>query len=247
MNTEQKQWFESWFDTSYYHALYQHRNDDEARLFIATMVMYLELQPHQRVLDVACGKGRHSRVLHEHGLKVVGFDLSENSINEASIYSSDDLQFMVHDMREPLNEGPFDAAFNLFTSFGYFDRSEHDLISLRNIYHTLSNRGYFVQDYLNANSILDELPSSGQLELDGVKYSWNKYLQQGQIFKDIKIIDGKKVLEFQEKVKAYSLDELKFLHEQAGFELKQVFGSYKLDNYDPESSPRMILVSHKLD
>jgi SAM-dependent methyltransferase len=245
MNTEQKQWFESWFDTAYYHALYQHRNDEEARLFIATMVMYLKLQPHQRVLDVACGKGRHSRVLHEHGLKVLGFDLSENSINEASIYSSEELQFKVHDMREPLNEGSFDAAFNLFTSFGYFDRSEHDLISLRNVYHSLSDGGYFVQDYLNAEPVLNELPSKGKTEIDGVIYSWTKHFHQGQILKDIEVIDRQNTLNFQEKVKAYTLEELKFLHEQAGFDVKQVFGNYKLDDFDPPSSPRLILISQK--
>jgi SAM-dependent methyltransferase len=245
MNTEQKQWFESWFDTAYYHALYQHRNDEEARMFIATMVMYLKLQPHQRVLDVACGKGRHSRVLHEHSLKVLGFDLSENSINEANIYSSDELQFKVHDMREPLKESLFDAAFNLFTSFGYFDRSEHDLISLRNIYHSLSDGGHFVQDYLNAEPVLKELPSKGNTEIGGVHYSWTKHFHQGQIIKDIEVKDGEKILNFQEKVKAYSLDELKFLHEQAGFEVQQIFGNYNLDNFEPRTSPRLILISQK--
>lgn len=245
MNTEQKQWFESWFDTAYYHALYQHRNDEEARLFIATMVMFLKLQPHQRVLDVACGKGRHSRVLREHGLKVLGFDLSENSINQANIYGSDELKFKVHDMREPLNEGLFDAAFNLFTSFGYFDRSEHDLISLRNIYHALNAGGCFVQDYLNAEPILKELPSQGNTEIDGVEYSWIKHFDQGQIIKDIQVKDGSESLQFQEKVKAYTLDELKFLHEQAGFTVQHVFGNYKLDSFDPETSPRLILVSQK--
>ena len=245
MNMKEKQWFESWFDTTYYHQLYQHRNDEEARLFIATMVMFLNLQPYQRVLDVACGKGRHSRVLHEHGLKVLGFDLSVNSINEAKIYASEELQFLVHDMREPLEDDQFDAAFNLFTSFGYFERNEHDLISLRNIYNSLADGGCFVQDYLNAQPVMQDLPSHGNAEIDGVEYSWLKHFDQGHILKDIHLKDGQNQLNFQERVKAYSLDELKFLHEQAGFEVIHVFGNYLLDAYDQDTSPRLILVSRK--
>ena len=54
----QKKWFQSWFDTSYYHILYKNRNDDEAQRFITNLVEYLNIAKDQKILDLACGKGR---------------------------------------------------------------------------------------------------------------------------------------------------------------------------------------------
>ena len=69
-------WFESWFDTAYYHALYAHRNDAEAMAFMDALVGYLRLESGAKVIDVACGKGRHAAHLAELGMDVLGFDLS---------------------------------------------------------------------------------------------------------------------------------------------------------------------------
>ena len=56
----QKEWFASWFDSPYYHLLYQHRDDNEAKQFIGHLTEALDLPQGAKVLDLACGKGRHS-------------------------------------------------------------------------------------------------------------------------------------------------------------------------------------------
>ena len=53
-------WFESWFNSPYYHLLYRDRDESEARPFIECLTQHLQLPPRARVLDLACGKGRHS-------------------------------------------------------------------------------------------------------------------------------------------------------------------------------------------
>ena len=121
-----KDWFVDWFDTPYYHILYQNRNDLEAKKFIQTLMGHLKLPKSSKILDLACGKGRHSKTLNELGYDVLGVDLSENSINEAKRLSNDTLSFRVHDMREVLVGTKFDAIFNLFTSFGYFDSNKEN-------------------------------------------------------------------------------------------------------------------------
>ena len=113
-------WFASWFDTPYYHILYKERNYREAQIFMDNLTHYLNLPEKAKVLDLACGKGRHAIYLNQLGFEVIGADLSENSIAEASKNSNSSLQFQVHDMREKFDD-QFDAIFNLFTSFGYFD------------------------------------------------------------------------------------------------------------------------------
>jgi SAM-dependent methyltransferase len=79
MNTS-TDWFASWFDTKFYHILYKHRDHKEARLFMANLVSFLHLKKGDNVLDLACGKGRHSVFLNSLGLDVIGADLSKNSI-----------------------------------------------------------------------------------------------------------------------------------------------------------------------
>lgn len=239
-------WFETWFDTNYYHELYQHRDEEEARVFIATMVMYLELRAGERVLDLACGKGRHSRELQKHGLEVVGIDLSKNSIEEAKIYESEEMVFDIHDMRKSLTKyGKFDAIFNIFTSFGYFNSREEDVKSLKNVSKALLAGGQFVQDYINAEAVMANLPEEGEKDTGELSFHWKKYLDNGYIVKDIEVVENGEKKKFQERVKVYSIDELKAIHEEAGLKVVAVFGAYELDPCEASSSPRIILVSEK--
>ena len=97
-------WYSSWFDTPYYHILYKDRNYREAQLFMDNLTHYLNLPEKAKVLDLACGKGRHAIYLNQLGFDVVGADLSENSIAEASKNSNDTLHFVVHDKRVPYDE-----------------------------------------------------------------------------------------------------------------------------------------------
>lgn len=246
MATTTDNWFETWFDTPYYHLMYQHRDEEEARVFIATMVMYLELRAGQRVLDLACGKGRHSRELQHHNLEVVGIDLSKNSIEEAKIYESDDMVFDIHDMRKPFTKfGKFDAVFNIFTSFGYFDSRDEDVKSIKNVARAMNPGGQFVQDYINAASVIPLLPQTGSKEVDSIRFSWEKRYENGYIIKDILVVDNEKEHRYQERVKVYSLEELKDIHREAGLKVVAEFGAYELDPYNADSSPRIILISEK--
>ncbi len=146
VSQKSKNWFASWFDTPYYHILYKDRNYREAQLFIDTITHYLNLPENAKVLDLACGKGRHAIYLNQLGFDVVGADLSENSILEAQKNTNETLHFQVHDMRESFEE-KFDAIFNLFTSFGYFENDADNLKTLVAIKDSLSEYGFAVIDF----------------------------------------------------------------------------------------------------
>jgi len=111
-------WFKDWFNSPYYHQLYQHRDDSEAMQFVKKMISFLHPNPNSRMLDVACGKGRHSKALADMGFDVTGIDLSSESIAEAKKSEADNLHFYEHEMRLPFWINYFEFAFNLFTSFG---------------------------------------------------------------------------------------------------------------------------------
>src|SRR5256714_8037804 len=69
------EWFEQWFGEEY-HALYPHRDEEDARRAVALIQRVVPWQSGDRVLDLACGPGRHAAELERLGARVVGFDLS---------------------------------------------------------------------------------------------------------------------------------------------------------------------------
>jgi SAM-dependent methyltransferase len=238
-------WFESWFDTVYYHTLYQHRNEAEAAAFVDTLLQRLALHSGMRVADIACGKGRHSAHLASHGLSVWGMDLSGNSILAAQSLGVKGVDFQVHDMREQFPQANFQAIFNLFTSFGYFDDPAEDERVLENMAAACVDGGYVVQDYLNAELVLADLPQEAVLERGGYRFKTKKHLSGSHIVKDIQVLDGADVHEFQERVRIFSKDTLVGLHEKAGLKLMGVYGDYGLGDFDPKTSPRIVVISQK--
>ena len=94
-------WYQTWFNTPYYHDLYQHRDLNEAKAFIASLCRKLGVKEGEIAIDVACGRGRHAQVLANQGLDTIGLDLSPESISYANQFAHEGLDFLVGNMLEP--------------------------------------------------------------------------------------------------------------------------------------------------
>src|SRR5215218_887028 len=94
-------WYKDWFNSPFYHKLYFERDEKEAQQFILTLLDHVKPAKDSRMLDVACGRGRHSRFLARQGYDVTGIDLSLDSILYAKQFETDNLHFYQHDMRLP--------------------------------------------------------------------------------------------------------------------------------------------------
>lgn len=238
-------WYESWFDSPYYHILYSHRDDKEAALFIENLVNHLRLQKNDRILDLGCGKGRHSQQFYRLGFDVTGVDLSNNSINYCKQFENERLTFYVHDMRELFRINYFDAVFNLFTSFGYF-KTEHDnQLAINSAAKSIKPGGVFVLDYLNAEQACRQMKPHYEMEVEGIKFSIDKKIENGYFIKDIHFSDQGKKFEFNERVQMLDLPGFEKYFKKAGLEIKSIFGSYQLTEFSKETSDRLILVAYK--
>ncbi len=245
-NSSENNWFASWFDSPFYHKLYANRDLKEAELFIQNLVKYFDLKPHQKVLDLACGKGRHAFFLSKFGLDVTGLDLAPNSIAEAqSNFVSDALKFDVHDMRKVYKNEKFDFIFNLFTSFGYFDQESDNLKVLNSIFEMLSPKGTLVIDFMNAQKVTQELVLEETKTMEETVFNIKRSFSGKHIFKQINFEDGAEKYSYTERVQALFLNDFKNLLEQANFELLAFFGDYNLNNFDETNSPRLILIAKK--
>lgn len=241
MQKDTTNWFASWFDTPYYHILYKDRDHAEAQHFMDNLTHYLNLPEDAKILDLACGKGRHSLYLNQLGYDVTGADLSENSIAAASEFANDKLHFKVHDMREPFEE-KFDAVFNLFTSFGYFESDDDNLTTLKAIKESLTEYGFAVIDFMNVNYVINNLVPEEVKTVEGIDFHIKRYVKDNHIFKEIDFEDKGQKFHFTEKVKALTLDDFEQMMEEAGIFLLDVFGDYKLRKFFKNDSERLIMI-----
>lgn len=240
-----KEWFDEWFDSPYYHILYRHRDEEEAQEFIDNLAQYFDFQENQKAMDLACGKGRHSIYLAKKGLDVTGLDLSVKNIELASRHAHKHLRFDVHDMRETYADEEFDYVFNLFTSFGYFDdASEHEK-TIKSVRNSLKPGGCLTIDFLNPQMVIDQLVPSEIKNIDGINFRISRYIEDGFIIKNIHFEDDGQAYFFQERVKAITKSEFLSYFESAGLKVIDIFGDYQLGEFQEHQSNRMILIAQK--
>jgi SAM-dependent methyltransferase len=239
--------FNVWFDTAYYHLLYAHRDENEATEFIDRLVHYLNPPIDARMLDIACGKGRHALQLAQKGFCVAGIDLSPSSIESARTLEQDNLEFLVHDMRNPIPLEPVDYAFNFFTSFGYFENASEDQQAIASMQKILKSDGCLIMDYLNTALAESQLIPYSEYISEGIHFVCERTVGERFIHKKIRVHDPKQTepLLFEERVARYRLKDFELLFEAAGLAIETCFGNYTLEAFDASSSPRLILVARK--
>lgn len=241
-----KEWFETWFDTSYYHILYGHRDENEARNFIGNLLTYLELSNDVKIIDIGCGRGRHAKLLNEKGYDVTGIDIASSSIEYAKQFENQHLHFYCHDKRKVFREGAFDVGLNLFTSYGFLKQRNDLEIALKSMAKNLKHGGIFVLDYLNEGKIKHLDLHKEEVENQGINFKMNKQITGHQIIKDIEVNDHGKVLTFREEVHLITLEEFRELFENASLKILHTFGDYQLNDYERTHSDRLILIAEKI-
>jgi SAM-dependent methyltransferase len=238
------EWFAEWFDSPYYHLLYQHRSHDEARAFIQTLLQFLQLPTNNRLLDVACGKGRHAKALADAGYFVTGIDLSPDSIQSAQALANENLEFFVHDMRHLFRTRYYHAVFNLFTSFGYFSAEHDNTLAARAMASALLPGGLLVVDFVNREPACANIEANQHeiIEREGVRFTLHRSYTKQHYIKQIDVQDGEQQATFFEKVSAFTPAQLEAYFKAEGLVTLHLFGNYACEAYDIKSSPRMIFI-----
>jgi len=235
--------YNNWFDSSYYHILYDNRDYNEAKEFVKTILKHIKLKKNSKILDAACGKGRHSIEIEKFGYKVTGIDLSKNSIREAKKNENKNLNFLIHDISVPMNE-KYDAVFNLFTSFGYHDKKK-DLDVLNAIEINLKNNGIGIIDFFNINRVKNELVEKEIIVKKDIKFNITRKVNKNYVSKNITFEDNQTTYDYNESVNALSLKEFEEYFSKTNLEILEVFGDYNLKEFKTNVSPRLIILFQK--
>lgn len=246
-------WYEEWFDSDAYELVYEQRDLTEARRLADLIELTAEPESGARVLDVGCGRGRHSRILAARGYTVTGVDLSENAIRTARRRAvaegvDDRVTFEQGDMRCLDFDAVFDGAVNLFTTFGYFDDDGDHQRVIDGIARALVPGGWFVQDFLNAPYVRAHLVAEDEKMVDGVRVRQERWLDGDYVKKRITFHrngdeDGD-LPSFTESVHLLTVADFRRMYEAAGLTLEITFGDYDGSPHTPES-PRLILYARR--
>ena len=243
-------WYEEWFWSDAYTRVYDHRDEEEAEQLVDLIEHEMSPAPNAHLLDIGCGRGRHTRTLARRGYRVTGIDLSEKAIEAARAEAADEgldatTSFHVGDMREPVCDGCADGVVNLFTSFGYFEEDAENERALAAMTTALRSGGWFLQDFLNAPVVADSLGASERETEDGITIHQDRWIEDGRVNKKITIHHDGQTDTFEESVRLFTLYDLKEMYARVGLDLVELFGDYDGGDYKPDESPRLLLHARK--
>jgi SAM-dependent methyltransferase len=239
-------WFKTWFDSPYYHILYRERDEKEARQVIHALIDFLKPEPGSVMLDQACGRGRHARILASLGFEVTGIDLSENNIVYCKQFEAENLHFAIHDIRRIISVNTFDYVFNLFTSIGYFRHDHDQQLTVSSAAAALKKGGFFIIDFMNVHWVISRLIPEEHQTIDGIHFHISRRVENGFIIKEIKFRADHQDHHFTESVEAMTIEDFDRYFEQAGLKRLHIFGNYSLQPFDKNLSERLILIAQKL-
>lgn len=243
-----KNWFETWFNHPLYLQVYAHRDDADAKKLLNLVLPVTGLPHGSKVLDLACGAGRHSVLLAEKGFQVTGADLSENLLevarNEASAKKLD-ITFSRQDMRFFKFPMPFDGIFNLFTSFGYFDDDRENFSVFKTVSDHLVPGGFFIFDYLNGSFIRNNLVPQDEKVVNGTRIFQQRRIEGDTVKKRVVLEHaGLGKLEFEESVKLYDPALIERVLFTFNLKVEYRAGDFA-GNPLSEKSQRLILIARK--
>ncbi|MDX1395947.1 MAG: methyltransferase domain-containing protein [Gemmatimonadota bacterium] len=239
--TAPSEWFREWFGDAYL-SLYPHRDEDEAEAGVELFVEDGAPAEGARILDLACGAGRHLQRLRARGFEATGMDLSAALLAEARKRPRVRGSLVRGDMRAlPFADGAFGGLVNFFTSFGYFTSRGEDLAVIDEVRRVLSPGAPFIMDYLNAPWVMERLEPETVSEIQGKRVRQVRWVEDGQVFKRIEIREGDAGPEvYHERVRLYEPDDLERILAERGLRSEARFGGYHGEHFG-DGSPRLIL------
>jgi SAM-dependent methyltransferase len=242
VGSQEADWFEEWFGEDYLH-IYQHRDETEAERAIELIATNLAGRQIDTVLDLACGAGRHTRVLRERWW-TVGLDLSMALLRLARKESAD-APYVRADMRElPFADESFDLVVNLFTSFGYFDDDAEHVRVLACVGAAMKRGGTLVIDFLNASQVRRKLVPYDERVENGIRIEQRRTISPDGRFVEKTITLPERGKEYIERVRLLSSRDLHAMLVNAGFNVVKLLGDYAGTEW-AEDSPRTILFANR--
>jgi SAM-dependent methyltransferase len=241
---------ENWFATAFdalYPVLYAHRTVEAAGPEARFAAERLGICPCDRVLDLACGSGRHIVHLLQHSSFVVGLDYSPDLLRIAREETLGKSLLVRGDMRRLPFTDQFDFLVNFFTSFGYFASEEDNAAVAQQMARALKQGGGFLIDHANLPNVRETLIPHSERQAEDLTIQEDRWLDEIslRVNKLTRVVrEDVLIAETRESVQLYAPETLCALLSSAGLATDAIYGDYDGAAIDADQ-PRMILLGHK--
>jgi SAM-dependent methyltransferase len=225
-----------WYAESFgalYPVIYAHRTVEAARAEAAFARDVTGLRADDAALDLACGTGRHLVHLAEGTERLAGLDYSRDLLKVARErvhgIARTDIRLVRGDMRRLPFPCAFDAVFNFFTSFGYFQSDEENRAVALEVARVLRPGGRFFIDYVNPRYVARTLTPETVREDGGFRIRERRWIDQARrrVNKTVRVDrGGREVARLEESVRLYEAPDFAALLASAGLEVTGLYGDY---------------------
>lgn len=211
----------------------------------------------QKILDAACGFGRHVIELRKRGFNVTGLDYSRKMLNRARKNAASAgilAEFVQGDMKDLPYHEAFDAVLNLGQSFGYFARYEEHQMALDSFAQSLKPNGTLLLDLRNPEYIFSRMRETGGNAIfpehdnpRGIPVTIREFAneKQGLFVITFEWEKGAKKQRYVLPVHLFNFEELQPMLARAGFTVEHAWGNYNGGEFENTTSPRLTILARK--
>lgn len=248
-------WWKEFFDDTYGRLGLEIINPERTTREVDFIIDALKLEKSERVLDLACGMGRHALELARRGFTAVtGLDYTQQYLEKAlSAKRREDLNvsFIKGDMRsipfdaEEDEEG-FDAVYNYYTSFGFFEKEADNEKVIASVSKALKPGGRFLAELMHRDFTIRHFQARSWIDYDEgfVLKEHEIDLAASRVIGKWTFISDGKITSSDMRLRMYSLHEMIAMFKRNGLEFVEAWGNKEKEPITCNHH-RMIIVARK--
>jgi SAM-dependent methyltransferase len=244
-------WYVTYFGEQYFDIYGPMLSEERTTREVEGIIRLLDVPQGSRILDLACGHGRHAIPLAQRGYQITGLDLSEVFLDRARAEAQArgvTIRWVHSDMREIPFADEFDAIINIFTAFGYFENDAEDQQVLHQVHKALRPGGHFVLDLMHRDALVRGFQPFDVIRRDnGLVVTEERHFDQlaGQTTVRVTLFysDGRRT-ELGHVVRSYTLTELAEMLRRSALEVQATYGGLDGSPLTLDSR-RLVVVAQK--
>jgi len=253
-NSIKNNWYNDFYTKFYFTYFHQKKdNASQTKKEVNFICKILQLPSRAKILDLACGSGRHALELALQNFDVTGIDFNQQALKMARAKAQKSnlpIKFTLRDMRSLQFKNEFDAVICMYTSFGYFINEKENTKVLKNISNSLKAGCLLLLDLPNKYWTIHRIPRKTCRKFKNTSILESRFFDSTKKIFHNKIVfinPDNKTEEISTYLRLYDLKEIKDKLASSGFKYLKSFGDYNIKtNFETTKSPRMIILAKKI-
>lgn len=203
-----------------------------------------------KILDVACGHGRHTSELRKQGYNTYGLDYTEGLLSVAQEQTPENIWIRGNMLELPVKPESIDLVLLMWQILGYFNSEKENQEVLNQVANSLKPGGYMVTELVNSLWEATDMASKGATAKDGKTHFTQEdddYIHQSSFdplaFRTSGVTTSKKdpSSKMEIDMRLYTYPEIRTMLQNCGIQIVGAFGSFEDDPLSIQSKYSIII------